>query len=110
MIGAAFFAKPKNKKESSKSMMADINSRQVEANIESTPGQTNPVQFKFNGKASEYFSIWIVNVGLTILTLGIYSAWAKVRNNQYFYGNTAVAESSFHYLARFTTSQIQSGY
>ena len=30
----------------------------------------------FTGKASEYFGIWIVNVLLTILTLGIYSAWA----------------------------------
>lgn len=99
MIGAAFFARTKNKKQTSKTRKADINTGQVEERIESVPGQTNSVQFKFNGKASEYFSIWIVNIGLTILTLGIYSAWAKVRNNQYFYGNTAVAETSFHYLA-----------
>lgn len=57
------------------------------------------IQFSFTGKASEYFSIWIVNVCLTILTLGIYSAWAKVRNNQYFYGNTLIDGSSFQYLA-----------
>jgi len=53
----------------------------------------------FTGKAGEYFSIWIVNVVLTILTLGIYSAWAKVRNQQYFYGNTWLDEISFRYLA-----------
>ncbi len=99
MIGAAFFAKPKDKQLTSKARMQDMNDKEIEANIKPVPAQTNSVQFKFNGKASEYFSIWIVNIGLTILTLGIYSAWAKVRNNQYFYGNTAVAESSFHYLA-----------
>jgi len=55
--------------------------------------------FEFTGKASEYFGIWIVNIILTILTLGIYSAWAKVRTNQYFYGNTQLDGSAFQYLA-----------
>jgi len=55
--------------------------------------------FSFTGKSSEYFSIWIVNVCLTILTLGIYSAWAKVRTQQYFYGNTWLDNISFQYLA-----------
>ncbi len=54
---------------------------------------------EFTGKAGEYFKIWIVNVLLTILTLGIYSAWAKVRNKQYFYGNTFIDGSSFRYTA-----------
>lgn len=55
--------------------------------------------FKFYGQGREYFRIWIVNISLTILTLGIYSAWAKVRNLNYFYGNTQVAGSSFQYHA-----------
>lgn len=54
----------------------------------------------FTGKASEYFGIWIVNVLLTILTLGIYSAWAKVRRNRYFYGNTVLLGRSFEYHAK----------
>ncbi|WP_440982925.1 YjgN family protein [Shinella sumterensis] len=54
----------------------------------------------FTGRASEYFGIWIVNVLLTILTLGIYSAWAKVRRNRYFYGNTVLLGRSFEYHAR----------
>jgi len=33
------------------------------------------------------------------LTLGIYSAWAKVRNKQYFYGNTSLDGASFSYHA-----------
>lgn len=54
---------------------------------------------QFSGRAGEYFGIWIVNVLLTILTLGIYSAWAKVRTERYFYANTRIAGSSFEYLA-----------
>jgi len=55
--------------------------------------------FTFNGSGNEYFKIWIVNILLTIVTLGIYSAWAKVRNGRYFYGNTQLDDSSFAYLA-----------
>jgi Predicted membrane protein len=55
---------------------------------------------EFRGSASEYFGIWIVNILLTIITLGIYSAWAKVRRNRYFYGSTFVDGHSFDYHAR----------
>jgi uncharacterized membrane protein YjgN (DUF898 family) len=55
--------------------------------------------FEFRGNAKEFFGIWIVNVLLTILTLGIYTAWAKVRTKRYFYGNTTVDNSAFDYLA-----------
>lgn len=57
------------------------------------------VTFKFTGQTSEYFRIWIVNICLTIVTLGIYSAWAKVRNKRYFYGNTLLNNAAFDYLA-----------
>jgi uncharacterized membrane protein YjgN (DUF898 family) len=56
--------------------------------------------FEFRATASEYFGIWIVNLCLTVLTLGIYSAWAKVRRKRYFYGCTSLAGGSFEYLAR----------
>ena len=59
--------------------------------------QTGPLPFSFSGTGSEYFGIWIVNLLLSIVTLGIYSAWAKVRRLKYFYGNTTVANSSFEY-------------
>jgi uncharacterized membrane protein YjgN (DUF898 family) len=64
-------------------------------------GDTAPreMRFEFTGKAREYFGIWIVNVLLTVVTLGIYSAWAKVRRKRYFYGNTQLGGSSFKYLA-----------
>ncbi len=57
--------------------------------------QTHPIEF--TGSGSEYFRIWIVNLALTILTLGIYSAWAKVRRLQYFYRNTSLVGNSFDY-------------
>lgn len=55
--------------------------------------------FEFKGKTGEYFRIWIVNIFLSIVTLGIYSAWAKVRTKRYFYGNTFLDDSSFDYTA-----------
>lgn len=63
--------------------------------------------FEFKGDGKEYFKIWIVNITLTVLTLGVYSAWAKVRNKLYFYGNTFLDGSSFEYTA--TPIQILKG-
>src|SRR5450755_2940794 len=51
----------------------------------------------FTASAGEYFRIWIVNLALTILTLGIYSAWAKVRKKRYFYGHTRIDDDGFEY-------------
>lgn len=53
--------------------------------------------FEFSGKSTEYFGIWIVNVLLTIITLGFYTPWAKVRTRRYFYGNTVLDNSAFDY-------------
>lgn len=64
-------------------------------------------QVKFSGDAKEYFGIWIVNILLSIITLGIYSAWAKVRTNRYFYGNTSIDGHAFDYHA--TGKQILIG-
>ena len=52
---------------------------------------------EFTASGSEYFRIWIVNLALTVVTLGIYSAWAKVRRLKYFYRSTQVAGSVFDY-------------
>ena len=57
------------------------------------------IPFEFHGTGSEYFKIWLVNIIVSIVTLGIYSPWAKVRRKQYFYGNTHVQGASFEYLA-----------
>ncbi|RMH94446.1 DUF898 domain-containing protein [Lysobacter pythonis] len=54
---------------------------------------------QFSGSAREFFGIWFVNLLLSILTLGIYSAWAKVRTERYFYSNTRLAGAAFEYIA-----------
>lgn len=64
-----------------------------------TSPATRTENFEFTGTGSEYFRIWIVNLILSIITLGIYSAWAKVRTNRYFYGNTRLDDSGFDYHA-----------
>lgn len=58
-----------------------------------------PEKIVFTGEWSEYFRIWIVNVLLTIVTLGVYAAWAKVRKRRYFYANTRLLGHTFEYLA-----------
>jgi uncharacterized membrane protein YjgN (DUF898 family) len=63
-------------------------------------GMGNLTRGEFRGNAREYFGIWIVNVLLTIITLGIYSAWAKVRRMRYFRANTYLDGHSFDYHAK----------
>src|SRR5690349_18799843 len=73
--------------------------------MESAPGNTPaaapairaPEQLQFTGSGGSYFGIWIVNLLLSIITLGIYSAWAKVRRLQYFYRHTELAGSGFDF-------------
>jgi uncharacterized membrane protein YjgN (DUF898 family) len=61
--------------------------------------QEQALPLEFTGSASEFFKIWIVNILLTIITLGLYSPWAKVRTRRYFYNNTFLDKSHFDYLA-----------
>ena len=53
--------------------------------------------FHFTGSGREYFRIWVINLLLSLATLGIYSAWAKVRRLQYFDRNTSLAGASFDF-------------
>ncbi len=53
----------------------------------------------FRGTAREYFGIWIVNTLLTIVTLGVYTAWAKVRRRRYLAGSVFLEDEPFEYLA-----------
>ncbi len=61
------------------------------------PQDTQQFRFRFTGTGGEYFAIWIVNLLLSIVTLGIYSAWAKVRREQYFHRNTLLDDHPFEY-------------
>jgi uncharacterized membrane protein YjgN (DUF898 family) len=72
-------------------------SLRAEASIR--PKGSRTLSFSFHGKGGEYFGIWIVNTLLKIVTIGIYSAWAKVRKRRYFYGSTMLGDEPFEYLA-----------
>ncbi|WIO75450.1 YjgN family protein [Porticoccaceae bacterium LTM1] len=71
----------------------------VNPQVETPESPPRRIQMEFRGSGSEFFRIWIVNVLLSIVTLGIYSAWAKVRTKRYFYGNTYLDNHNFEYTA-----------
>jgi uncharacterized membrane protein YjgN (DUF898 family) len=55
------------------------------------------LRLTFTGSGAEYFRIWVVNLLLSLATLGIYSAWAKVRRLEYFDRNTQLAGAAFDF-------------
>lgn len=58
-----------------------------------------PRRIRFAGSGSEYFGIWIVNVLLSVVTVGVWTAWAKVRRLRYFNGRTIVLGDPLEYHA-----------
>ncbi len=54
------------------------------------PPPRHVMAIRFVGSGSEYFRIWIVNLLLTFVTLGLYYPWAKVRRLKYFHASTEV--------------------
>ncbi len=61
--------------------------------------QTGYRHVEFDGNATEYTRIWVQNLLFTLLTLGIYSPWAKVRRMRYFYHHTVINGHRLHYSA-----------
>ena len=59
--------------------------------------QAHHLPVEFGGTGGEYFRIWIVNLLLTLVTLGFYYPWAKVRKLRWFYGHTQVAGHAFDF-------------
>jgi len=60
---------------------------------------TNRYPLRFGGRTGEFTKIWLSNTALSVITVGIYSAWAKVRIRRYLMGNTELAGSNFDYHA-----------
>ena len=77
-----------------------MNSIAIEPTVRPTPSTPSLAQapgsgyatypVAFTGSGSEYFRVWIVNLLLILVTLGIYLPWAKVRKIKYFYSNTLI--------------------
>lgn len=64
---------------------------------------TNDIQAyptEFSGHGGEFFRVWIVNALLTMVTLGLYTPFARRRTAQYFYGHTVVAGSPLEFTVQ----------
>lgn len=71
----------------------------VEVGETAKPAKQRPaLELRFSGSVREYFRLWIVNLCLSLLSLGIYSAWAKVRKKRYIYANLTLDSTPFQYL------------
>lgn len=51
----------------------------------------------FTGRGPEIFGIWILNLVLSILTLGIYSFWGRVNIRRYLWQSTRYEDEAFEY-------------
>jgi len=60
---------------------------------------TNRYPLKFNGCTKEFTLIWLLNVVLSVITVGIYSGRAEIRIRRYLMGNTVLAGNRFDYHA-----------
>jgi uncharacterized membrane protein YjgN (DUF898 family) len=80
----------------------DWDAEAIESLLTNKPTTTSvrELPLQFQGQALEYFRIWVVNICLTLLTLGIFSAWAKVRNKRYLYSHTSLDGTPFQYLGQ----------
>ncbi|MEK0445714.1 MAG: hypothetical protein RLZZ399_1035 [Verrucomicrobiota bacterium] len=64
-----------------------------------SPEGKSLLPIEFTGSGGEYFRIWIVNLLLTLLTLGFYYPFAKVRRQRYMLTNTRVGGHALDYHA-----------
>lgn len=72
----------------------DINNKEVQQ--QSFPVVQNSINF--NGNGSQLLVIMLVNNILTILTLGLYYPWARVKSIKYLYENTSLNQTNFEFL------------
>lgn len=61
--------------------------------------QNNNLRFSFSGSGGDLFVLWLKNFFLTLITFGVYSFWARVNLQRYFYEHTGVAGGRFGWHA-----------
>ena len=59
-----------------------------------------PHEVEFSGSGGEFFRVWIVNVLMSVVTIGFYTPFARRRTAQYFYSHTMVAGSPLEFTAQ----------
>lgn len=63
------------------------------------PTPINAHIMEFEGSGLEYFRIWLVNLLLTIVTLSLYTPFARRRTVAYFMNHTMLAGDAFEFVA-----------
>ncbi|MEB3328621.1 MAG: DUF898 family protein [Candidatus Sericytochromatia bacterium] len=56
-----------------------------------------PGRLRFRGEAATLLKLQLVNLGLTLVTLGIYRFWARARRRRYLYGQLSLQGHRFAY-------------
>lgn len=64
------------------------------------PPLSHESRLQFDGTGADYFRLWIVQTFLNVLTLGLYSPWAKVRKARWFAQHTSLLGDRFDYHGR----------
>ncbi len=70
-----------------------------EATPELAAVNAGPLKFEYKGDNGTFFGIYFKNIILTMVTMGIYSFWAKVENTQYIYQHLFFNGRQFNYHA-----------
>jgi len=58
------------------------------------------IHFGYRGNLKEFVKLFLGYGFLTLITLGIYGSWFRVRMSEYIYGNTRFGNVEFKYTAR----------
>ena len=61
---------------------------------------TGPDGVTFDGRGGELFVVYIVNIFLTLVTLGIYRFWGKTRIRQYVWSHLRYKGDAFEYTGK----------
>jgi len=62
-----------------------------------TEDLTSQHPIEYHGKLGEIYKLWIFNLILSILTLGIYSFWGKTRMRRYLISSCSLVQDRFEY-------------
>jgi uncharacterized membrane protein YjgN (DUF898 family) len=71
------------------------NSPSIEVDTTQNDGRIVPLNY--DGSLSSVFGIWLLNLALTIVTLGIYTFWGKTRMRRYVVGGFTLLGDRFAY-------------
>lgn len=69
----------------------------LNADAASPPADNQTLEFLFLGNGRSLFQIYLINLFLSVITAGIYYAWAKVKVRRYLYSQFELMGDRFHF-------------